>query len=406
MQRQLCGLSMGLMQLAFCLTSLPSLAAGDTLLSVAYGERAEDKPMVTAIENDVFASWPDYVDHYRLENGSVQKLGRVALSLRPEQGGAWVHGSVVAKLDDQRWLWLYTEKDRAGAVVAPYALGILNTQTGEVKNISQKLRICVTVFGEEYCDPTQIGQVEVREDGAIVVAAGSHPGLYITQDEGQTWKALSGDYPLQSDSCYPASFILREQSILFGGECPLDSAFVEIADFNGQKVDEGSRRFLASRSYLSNRAAWSLTEIASSKRYFAGVEGGLVEVFPDALAGQPTKVFRIEHPISSQPSSLSDITVDLYPYYEGVVAADSQPDWVVAWGSNPGLGGTVQVSYDGGTSFQSVSSQTFRDPRLIQVKSVMFDARSNKFYALTLPDAVRTDVERKIEVVEVMARRL
>jgi hypothetical protein len=76
----------------------------------------------------------------------------------------------------------------------------------------------------------------------------------------------------------------------------------------------------------------------------------------------------------------------------------------VAWGNNPGLGTTLMLSSDGGTTFRSASKASLKDPLLWNTVGVRFNPKTNSFLAVTTPDSVNNGTVREIRVVKVNER--
>src|ERR1044072_6863122 len=61
-------------------------------------------------------------------------------------------------------------------------------------------------------------------DGIIFLNAGGGVNFMSTSDMGKSWILLAGTWGTQM--CYPGKFHVQKQSVVLGGECPLDDAYL------------------------------------------------------------------------------------------------------------------------------------------------------------------------------------
>src|SRR5215216_580141 len=83
--------------------------------------------------------------------------------------------------------------------------------------------------GLKWCFQQWCGYLSATEaffsDNLIFLAAGGGSNFFVSQDEGKNWKLLQGFAEPASCACV---FEMIGNKVLFGGECPLDFAFLYV----------------------------------------------------------------------------------------------------------------------------------------------------------------------------------
>jgi hypothetical protein len=120
----------------------------------------------------------------------------------------------------------------------------------------------------------------VFKDGLIFLNAGGGHNLQVTPDHGKSWIVLSGSLDTQACSL-PAIEIISEGSdrrALFGGECPLDFAFLEQGTLRQDRLGwgpDGEPRRIEIPEF-GNRNVMVIKQRPNSPLALAGIEGALL----------------------------------------------------------------------------------------------------------------------------------
>ena len=83
----------------------------------------------------------------------------------------------------------------------------------------------------------------------------------VSRDEGLTWIPLSGE--LEPQSCYSSPFAIVGRSVLQGGECPLDRAFLSRGILDPSMLFFASNLTPVQMPDLSNRKIYAIASEAA-----------------------------------------------------------------------------------------------------------------------------------------------
>jgi hypothetical protein len=158
---------------------------------------------------------------------------------------------------------------------AQYHTILRSTDTGNTWSyLDAGLEECLNGF----CRFLPANQIDFAPGGKVFVSAGGN--LLLTADDFATWKVLSGvtsgGHPAMQ-SC-PMVFDRKEQQVVMGGECPLDSGFVSTAVLRSDLLDWQSPPHRLNQEEiapLENRNAQFVEHAGDD--VFVGVEGGLLK---------------------------------------------------------------------------------------------------------------------------------
>jgi hypothetical protein len=202
------------------------------------------------------------------------------------------------------------------------------------------LRSCVDGVGS-YLTAEQL----LVKGNALFANAGGGRNLQVSPDQGTTWIPLSGT--LGSQPCYFSPFAIAGSStVLQGGECPLDIAFVERGVLNANKQFLDTPLMPANTPDLGNRKIYAIESQSGQSVAVAGAEGA---IFLSVDDGQTWKA-AMEEPLDSSS----------YPYVQHFVFSSHKPGVVLAGGFNKS-GDTVRpylaISKKSGSEWIDVSRQ-------------------------------------------------
>ena len=173
----------------------------------------------------------------------------------------------------------------------------------------------------------------------IYYAAGGN--LLVSPDAGETWKALVGF--LQPAACYDPSFEVSGSSLLFGGECPLDMAWIRRATLGADGDVLVGDPTEALTPDLENRNIQFIRQMPGSAIVFAGIEGAILR----STDGGASYEFVHRHVISGTSAGK-------YPYVGSLLAPSRAQGVMLAGGfdkAKEGDAAWLAISLDGGTSW-------------------------------------------------------
>jgi hypothetical protein len=183
----------------------------------------------------------------------------------------------------------------------------------------------------------------VVKNGLLFANAGGGTNLQVSHDQGTTWIPLSGT--LEGQACYFSPFVIAGRTVLQGGECPLDSAFL------GRGVLNANMQFLdtplmpARTPDMGNRKIYSIEYQSGESVSLAGGEG---TIFRSTDDGQSWKT-AMEEPLDGSS----------YPYVQHFAFSSRKSGVVLAGGFNKG-GDTIlpylALSTQSGSEWIDVSS--------------------------------------------------
>jgi hypothetical protein len=173
----------------------------------------------------------------------------------------------------------------------------------------------------------------------IYYAAGGN--LLVSPDSGETWKALVGF--LEPAACYDPSFEVFESSLLFGGECPLDIAWIRRATLSAEGDSLVAAPTEAVTPDLENRNIQFIRRMPGSAIVFAGIEGAILR----STDGGASYHFVHRH-VSGGANE------GKYPYVGSLLAPSRAPGVLLAGGFDKARetdAAWLAISLDGGTSW-------------------------------------------------------
>lgn len=118
--------------------------------------------------------------------------------------------------------------------------------------------------------PTRMARVDAK----LIVNAGGGRNIFVSADDGRAWTVLAGE--LSNQICYPGKFLLNGYSLIAGGECPLDAAYLTMGTLSSDYLRWETAPISVSPCDLSNRNVQFIERIDAWGMLIAGVEGGLL----------------------------------------------------------------------------------------------------------------------------------
>lgn len=187
------------------------------------------------------------------------------------------------------------------------------------------------------CPYMAVRQIAFQADRIFVVAGGN---LMVSADGGVTWQPL---FPSASGSpatqLCPLQFAISEQSVLLGGECPLDIGWIGRGTLRPDRLGWSEEVERLDIEEMANRNVQFIKRVPGTDTVFAGVEGGLLRS-DDGGASFRWSIF---FPIDSQT----------YPYIRQFVRSSV----MVAGGFDKGAAKAyLTLSADGGATWSDISA--------------------------------------------------
>jgi photosystem II stability/assembly factor-like uncharacterized protein len=203
--------------------------------------------------------------------------------------------------------------------------------------IDQGLLDC-NQYGCSYLYSTQLfatGQL-------IFVNAGGGKNLLVTDNGGQTYHVLSGS--LEAQACYHSPFDIRNRSVLMGGECGLDQAFLDRGQLSKDKLDLDEPLAPADTPYLGNRKVNDIRRQPGTPLVLAGAEGSLLR----STDNGKSFTFAFEYPLDGH----------YYPYVGRILFPLTHPDFVLIGGFDKASGDFpyLAIGSKDGTVWNDLSS--------------------------------------------------
>ncbi len=158
------------------------------------------------------------------------------------------------------------------------------------------------------------------EADLLYANAGGGPNLQVSRDEGRTWLPLSG--VLEGQICYSSPFAIADRTVLQGGECPLDSAFLSRGVLSLSMLFFESNLTPAQTPDITNRKIYGIAVKPGVPVALAGAEGALLRSVDN---GRSWKMV-----IEAQDGS------GFYPYVQHILFSSRQSGVVLAGGFDKG----------------------------------------------------------------------
>jgi hypothetical protein len=177
------------------------------------------------------------------------------------------------------------------------------------------LRVCA----EHGCSYLTADQLLVKK-GLLFANAGGGINLQVSPDEGTTWLPLSGS--LDGQVCYSSHFAITGHTVLQGGECPLDSAFLSRGILSHDRQALISPLMPARTPDLGNRKVNVIAYSPAADVVLAGGEGTILRSVDDGRGWRTV----MREPLDG----------DFYPYVQNFQFSSSQPGLVFAGGFDKG----------------------------------------------------------------------
>ncbi len=236
---------------------------------------------------------------------------------------------------DDHVLYVLTSPDQA--VSAEHAMWESKDQGRSFISIDDGLQTCLDSTCA-YITATQL----YAKGGLLFSNAGGGFNLLVSRDEGVTWIPLSGE--LEPQSCYSSPFAIVGRTVLQGGECPLDRAFLSRGVLDPSMLFFASNLTPVQMPDLSNRKIYAIASQARTPVILAGAEGALLRSADEGRSWKPV----IEQPDGN----------DLYPYVQSLLFSSRHPGVALAAGFNKGqqLQPFLTFSSHDGTQWSDISS--------------------------------------------------
>jgi hypothetical protein len=158
------------------------------------------------------------------------------------------------------------------------------------------------------------------QDNLLFSNAGGGINLSVSSDEGETWSPLSGE--LEGQVCYSSPFEIVGRTVLQGGECPLDHAFLSRGVLSQDKLSFSTGLTPVQTPDISNRKIYSIGHQPGASVVLAGAEGALLRSADDGHSWNAV----IEEPDGN----------GFYPYVTSILFASNRPHIVLAGGFDKG----------------------------------------------------------------------
>lgn len=234
---------------------------------------------------------------------------------------------------------LYAAKGRAHFAVWPERTLLRSRDRGATfEPIDAELYNCIVETECGYLVPQQI---RAESDRLFVEAGGN---LIVSANDGQTWEQLWGGKwqgRLTPMSC-PIVFERIGETMLVGGECPLDWGFIRAGRLRPDLLGWNGDLELVKTPEMENRNVQFIRHIGNGVVY-AGIEGALMK----STDGGASFRYVIHYPIDAH---------DRYPYIGHMVVSSRDPRFLVIGGfDKKNLTGYLAYSNDGGETWQDVS---------------------------------------------------
>jgi hypothetical protein len=191
------------------------------------------------------------------------------------------------------------------------------------------------------CSYLNADQLFVK-NGSLFANAGGGINLQVSPDQGTTWMPLSGT--LEGRTCYFSPFAIAGRTVLQGGECPLDIAFLSRGVLNANMQFLDTPLMPSQTPDMGNRKIYAFASQSNQSVTLAGAEGAIFRSVDD---GQTWKTV-MEQPLDSSS----------YPYVQHFVFSSGKQGVVLAGGFNK-AGDTVRpylaVSKRNGSAWTDIS---------------------------------------------------
>jgi len=237
---------------------------------------------------------------------------------------------------DDHVLYVLTSPDQS--VSAGHAMWESKDLGNSFIAIDDGLRTCVG----STCSYMTATQLHVK-GGLLFSNSGGGFNLLVSRDEGLTWIPLSGE--LEPQSCYSSPFAIVGRSVLQGGECPLDRAFLSRGILDPSLLFFASNLTPVQMPDLTNRKIYAIASEAGSPLALAGAEGTVLRSADEGRSWEPV----IREPDGN----------DLYPYIESLVFSSRHAGVALAAGFNKGkqIQPYLTLGTHDGSQWNNISSQ-------------------------------------------------
>ena len=277
--------------------------------------------------------------------------------------------SSIARIDNE--IWVTKRSVFVGQEGAKYPVavqGLLESQILVSKDnganfraltLSQFQRLVSSPFGKfpEYATITRIENIQIAGKNALVVNAGLGPNAWISFDNAQTWRSMVKGENKWETVGYEGYFGFSNERMFFGGEHPMDSAYLKYGIFDSAGVI--SKLIQPKIPDLENRRVQFVKSSPyDSSLIFAGVEGGLLVSFDSGNSW--TYSFKETEKVAPNRERRK------YPYIFNVVFPNKEnPNFVIAGGQGQVGLGTLLMSHDAGKSWIDISESTVKNQALL-----------------------------------------
>jgi len=222
----------------------------------------------------------------------------------------------------------------------PHSLLQSTDQGASFVPIDKGLKVCS--FG--FCQHLSSTEL-IAEDNLLFVNAGEGRNLLVSSDLGDHWTALSGS--VQHNVCTHSAFEITGLTVLQGGECPLDDAFIDRGTLEPDMLAfvPGGELKPTGTPFLGNRNVMTIKAQPGTEVRLAGAEGAVLRSVDDG------KTFTY-----ALKKTQEDTT---YPYVQHILFPSASSSTPVIGGFDKGaVGGPyLAVSSDDGETWVDVSHQ-------------------------------------------------
>jgi hypothetical protein len=199
----------------------------------------------------------------------------------------------------------------------------------------------------DFCQYMHVTQVFFRNN-LIFITCGGGSNFYVSKDEGKSWIVLLGFS--EPAVCYDIAVEMIGRKVLFGGECPLDFAFLAVGTLREDMLgwaEDGSPREVMGLKELQNRNVQFIRHSPNTSFALTGVEGALLR---SNDLGE-TYQYKLNYP---------QVNPNKYPYIHELLDPGRYKDLFIAGGFDKGGGlvGYLGYSFDHGDTWTDISDMT------------------------------------------------
>lgn len=231
-------------------------------------------------------------------------------------------------------------------------------------DMPQFKRIVDTSFGKvtEFATMSTISLEQIGGKKALVLNAGLGPSAWASYDNAKTWTSIVKGQDFWDTMGYSGYYEVSGEKIFFGGEHPLDTAYLKFGTINSS----GTVTKLVSPKIpnLDNRRIQFIQTAPGNKKFmFAGMEGALLVSYD---AGKSWA-----YAFKETLNSVGKRERRVYPYFLNVIFPyQNNSEIIIASGQGQVGLGTVLISRDAGKHWQDFSEVIVKNYELVGINKL------------------------------------